>query len=111
MGQGTTWKKKKHKIQCLSIQYSSFFSAAKLLFIVVCVQLIFWELFLKSNKLQWHSAILQTPFGLQDPRLTEQITTADGNWPLKHHLKLFSDAPVSAMVWLLNGNRPKLFKN
>lgn len=55
-------KKKRHKIECLSIQH--FFSAAKLLFIAVYVQLIFWDLFLKNTKLQWHGAILQTPFGL-----------------------------------------------
>jgi len=39
------------------------FSAAKLLFIVVYVRLIFWELFLKNTKLQWHCAALQTHFG------------------------------------------------
>lgn len=56
---------KKKSTKYNACQYNTlFFSAAKLLFIVLYVQLIFWELFLKNTKLQWHCAILQTTFGL-----------------------------------------------
>lgn len=48
----------------MPVNRTLFFPAAKLLFIVVYMQSIFWELFLKNTKLQWHCAILQTPFGL-----------------------------------------------
>lgn len=76
--QGTAhhlWEKKKHKIECLSIQHSLFFCSKIIIYSCICATNIalynstdaFWLVRL------WH---------------TEKITSAGGNWPLKNLWKL-----------------------